>query len=85
MAEPEWDQETRSLALGLDSLDVCPICGGLAAECMAPEHQDDWVAEDPIRCHRETARLFKQKGYSEEANPAVAALAWPVHLRERGA
>jgi len=83
MAEPEWDEATRDLALALSDVPLCPHCGGPAELCQDPERQDDYVAVDPIRCHAHTARLLKQKGYSEETNPALGALLWPVRLMTR--
>lgn len=84
MAEPEWDQATRDLVLGLAGVDLCPVCGGPAYLCQDPARQDDWEAGAPIRCHAHTARLARQKGMSEQTNPNLAALVWPVSLVERG-
>jgi len=85
MAEPEWDEETRSLALALDDVRMCSVCGGPAYLCQDPERQDDWVAEAPVRCHAQTARLQRAKGVTEETNPHVSALSFPVRLVDRGA
>jgi hypothetical protein len=81
MAEPEWDEATRDLALALDSVDMCPICGGPSYLCQDPQRQDDWQAADPIRCHAQTARLQRAKNVTEETNPHTSALIWPVRLR----
>lgn len=80
MVEPEWDTETRVAALGLLGMDRCSACGGPAELCQDPTRQENWQAGDPVRCHATTARLQKQKGYSEETNPQLAALTWPVFL-----
>jgi hypothetical protein len=81
MAEPEWDQHSRDLALAHDALVFCDHCGNLRSVCTDPDRQDDWVAGDPIRCHAQTARLARQKGVTEDTNPNAEALSWPVHLR----
>lgn len=85
MAEPEWDEATRDLALALDAVPMCGSCGGPAYLCQDVERQDDWRAGDPVRCHATTARLQRQKGVTEETNPHVAALLWPVSLIDRSA
>jgi hypothetical protein len=81
VAEPEWDEATRDLALALDAVPLCPICGGPSYLCQDPQRQDDWQAGDPIRCHAQTARLARAKNVTEETNPHVSALIWPVRLR----
>jgi hypothetical protein len=83
MAEPEWDQATRDLVLALDAVPMCPHCGGPTYLCQDPERMDDWQAGDPIRCHATTARLERQKSVTEETNPHMQALLWPVSLRDR--
>jgi hypothetical protein len=83
VAEPEWDDATRDLVLGLDDVNLCLACGGPAYLCQDPERQDDWRAGDPIRCHAQTARLQRQKNVTEETNPHVQALIWPVRLMDR--
>lgn len=84
MAEPEWDEATRDLALALDDVRLCPVCGGPAYLCQDPERQFDWRADDPVRCHAQTARLERAKGVTEETNPHVEALIWPVRLMDGG-
>jgi hypothetical protein len=61
---------------------MCPLCGGPAYLCQDPERQDDWRAQDPIRCHAHTARLKRQQGMTEQTNPQIGALLWPVALVE---
>lgn len=80
LAEPEWDEETRNLALAHDAVNICPLCKGPAAICQDPARQFDWRAQAPVRCHITTARLLAQRGVSEQTNPAVGALLWPVSL-----
>lgn len=81
MAEPEWDEATRDLVLALDAVPMCPVCGGPSVLCQDPELQDDWRAADPIRCHAHSARLMRQRAVTEETNPGLAALLWPVYLK----
>jgi hypothetical protein len=83
MAEPEWDQATRDLVLALDAVPTCPVCGRPSYLCQDPARQEDWKAGDPIRCHATTARLTRQKGVTEQTNPHMAALVWPVSLLDR--
>lgn len=85
MAEPEWDEDTRNLALAFDQVALCPKCGGPRELCHDPEHQFDWETPPPIRCHRFTALLEAQRGVDENTNPLSAALIWrlPV-LRDEG-
>lgn len=81
MAEPEWDEATRDLALALDAVPMCPVCGGPSYLCQDVARQDDWQAGDPIRCHAQTARLQRAKGVTEETNPHTQALIFPVRLK----
>lgn len=80
LAEPEWDEETRNLVLALDAVDICPLCRNPTAICQDPDRQFDWRAGAPVRCHVTTARLLAQRGVTEQSNPAVQALLWPVIL-----
>lgn len=81
MAEPEWDDATRELVLAYDAMDLCQVCGRPASLCQDPERQFDWEVGAPIRCHATTALLQAQSGVSEETNPQVNALIWPIGLR----
>lgn len=81
MAEPEWDEQTRELALAYDAVDLCRVCGGPAFLCQDPEMQDQWVGADPVRCHRQTAVLQRQKGVTEKTNPFPQALIFRAVLR----
>lgn len=81
MAEPEWDTDTRDLVVGLDAVDTCGVCGRPTSVCQDPARQYDWVAGAPIRCHATTAVFEKQKAFTEETNPHLGALVWPVQLR----
>lgn len=84
MAEPEWDEETRLLALALDDYTAngeCPVCHRPAHICQDESRQFDWTVGAPVRCHATTAVLERQKGVTEETNPQRDALFWPVSLR----
>lgn len=82
MAEPEWDTETRDLALAYDAVHLCPVCNGPAYLCQDPELADLWGAAKPIRCHRTTALREAQKGVTEATNPIADALVWQSVLKE---
>lgn len=82
MAEPEWDEQTRDIALAYSAVELCPRCGGPAYLCQDPEFQERWQAPPPIRCHRLTAIRVAQKAVTEETNPAVDALIWGSVLKE---
>lgn len=81
LAEPEWDEQTRDIALAYADVDLCPSCGGPAYLCQDPELQDQWDAPAPVRCHRTTALRRAQKGFTEKTNPVVEALIWRTVLR----
>lgn len=89
LAEPEWDQASRDLATALDAVAECPHCHGDPALCQDPARADDWVADDPIRCYATTARSQRQKAFekshTEDTNPALDALSYPVRLIMRAA
>lgn len=85
MAEPEWDEETRTLAQAYEQVDLCPLCGGPAYLCQDPDLQDRWRAKAPVRCHKQTAVLRDQAKVSEQTNPQMNALLWGAELvDERG-
>lgn len=79
-AEPEWDEETRNLALANDAVEICPKCGRPTFVCQDPEHQFDWKVPAPVRCHAATALLQAAQRVTEETNPQAAALVWDVRL-----
>lgn len=81
MAEPEWDEQTRTLALGYDNVAICPICGGPAYLCQDPANQFAFDVLPPVRCHRKTALVNKQRQVTEQTNPVVEALIWSTRLR----
>lgn len=86
LAEPEWDQATRDLALALDAAKIehlCPICGREKSVCQSAELQDDWDVPPPTRCHATTAVRQHQKRLNEDTNPYQDALVWSTRLREK--
>ncbi len=85
MAEPEFDEQNRSLMLAFDSVKLCAVCGNPAILCQDPELQDKWKAAPPVRCHRNTALLVAQSKVTEETNPQMHALIWRAVLDEERA
>jgi hypothetical protein len=84
MAEPEWDEQTRAMALAYDLAPLCPACGGPAEECQDAEREFDWTTPAPVRCHRKTALLQAQGAINERDNPFPGALLWRLpELRDR--
>lgn len=84
MAEPEWDQASRDLALALDQVALCTVCGGPAELCQDPAREFDWQVPEPIRCHRTTRVRERQALMTEQSNPHQDALVWRVALRPDG-
>lgn len=84
MAEPEWDVDTRALALADDDVLLCPACGRPEHICQDAERQFNWRVPAPVRCHASTALLAAQKRVTEETNPQHQALLWRVELAEEG-
>ncbi len=82
MAEPEWDQEARDLALAYDDVDLCSACGGPAFLCQDPALQDSWDVPPPVRCHRKTALREAQSAVTEQTNPHTDALMWRTVLAD---
>jgi hypothetical protein len=80
MAEPEWDEDTRNLALGLAQVDLCQSCGGPAFLCQDPVNEFHWGVPPPVRCHRTTALRLAQRKVTEETNPVPEALLWRTVL-----
>jgi hypothetical protein len=82
VAEPEWDEDTRDLVLGLDGVDLCPACGGPAYLCQDPANEFKWQIPAPVRCHRKTALTQAQRRVTEQTNPIPEALLWRVVLSD---
>lgn len=84
MREPEWDDDTRALVLGLAGYEdsLCPLCKRPAHICQDSARQFDWITPPPTRCHATTASMAQQAKFKEETNPQVGALLFEVALRE---
>lgn len=82
MAEPEWDTDTRELALAYARVELCPKCHGPAYLCQDPALQESWRVPPPTRCHRITALRQAQKGVTEQTNPVTDALIWGTVLAD---
>lgn len=78
--EPEWDEESRGMALALAEYEagLCPSCRHPLAETTDIRHEDRYVAEPAVRCHRCTATEQASKTY--EGSPSPGALLIPVAL-----
>lgn len=76
--EPEWDEESRGLAVALGEYEagLCPSCRHPLAETTDPAHEERYVAGDAIRCHRCTASEQASRRYAE--SPSPGALLVPV-------
>lgn len=77
LAEPEWDAETRNLALALDQIPRCPACGGDPALCQNPANEFRWRTEPPTRCHATTVLRRNQQDNTSEIPDA---LLWRVYM-----
>ncbi|HEY9414796.1 MAG TPA: hypothetical protein VIQ30_08575 [Pseudonocardia sp.] len=79
--EPEWDEEQQALMLALDLHEAltCSGCGGYLPHTTAPEADDAYKAELPIRCHRCTAIAIGADAYSD--TPHAHALRFPTRLQ----
>ncbi len=82
MLEPEWDPETRDLALAHASVAMCPSCHGPAHLCQDPALQESWRVPPPVRCHKRTALMQAQSKVTEQTNPQMGALLWSAVLDE---
>lgn len=79
--EPEWDDETRSLAMAfaMYEADLCPGCNQPMSETTKAEHDGAYVAGQAVRCHFCTVNHMASDMYSDA--PQSQALFIPVHLR----
>ena len=69
--EPEWDDGQRAwfLALGeFEKHSLCPVCGGLKAECQSIDAEGSFHVPPPTRCHRRTAIDLASKEYEGVKN-----------------
>jgi hypothetical protein len=86
MAEPEWDDDTRALALGLADFEdsLCPACGRPSSVCQNPDNDGRFAVLDPIRCHATTALSIKTDRDREKHTLAPDALLYEVQLIGQG-
>jgi hypothetical protein len=82
MAEAEWDDDTRALALGLADFEdsLCPACGRPSAVCQSPDNDGRFAVLDPIRCHVTTALSMKRDADREKHTLAPDALLYEIQL-----
>ena len=69
------------LILGLDAVDLCPICGSPSFICQDPDLEYAWDVLPPVRCHRKTRLAEAQRKITEETNPVPEALLWRTALK----
>lgn len=74
--DPIWDEESRAWALALEhyELTLCSCgCGFPAVVSQAPENEDCFEVDLPIRCHARTAlvRAMDQVGNDTQAPDAL--------------
>lgn len=85
MAEPEWDESTRNMALALDDCDrtqMCGVCGQPKHICQNPDYQFDWTTDPPTRCHAATASIIQKRGFKDDPSAPIEALLFTARLRE---
>lgn len=79
--EPEWDEQSRGLALALSEYEagLCPSCRHPLAETTDPRHEDRYFTDEAVRCHRCTATDQASRRYAQ--SPSPGALLVPVEFR----
>jgi hypothetical protein len=80
--DPEWDDETRSLALGMAAYEaaLCPSCNRPESICQNPENDGRFIVRDPIRCHVTTALSLRRDADAKKTQLAPDALLYQVEL-----
>lgn len=78
--ESEWDDEQRGWmqAWLLYKANVHEPCGTYLPDATAPEAEEAWVAELPIRCHVCTRRSEAYKRADGQGLLHPEAVLWPV-------
>src|SRR3954462_13378745 len=81
--EPEWDEETRDLAIAyaMWESDLCPGCNSPLSETLSSDNEGLYVASAPVRCHSCTAREQTADAYAD--TPQANSLLIPVTLHKR--
>ena len=76
-----WSERDALLAQALTAYEemLCSGCGNSMHETMDPDHQQDWIAPLPMRCHACTAIAARAKAYAETDFPS--ALRFSASLR----
>lgn len=79
--EPEWDDEERAwmLALLLYKANVHTECGHYLPDSTAPDADEGYEVDLPIRCHACTARAQALKRYEDSRHPE--ALLFPARRK----
>lgn len=83
--EPEWDEESRAVAVTLIDLeaDTCTGCGQPLSETLKPEAAGAYEVPLPSRCHACDELFHRQKDYAEV--PHLHALRFGVRRKpDRG-
>lgn len=87
--EVEWDDEERGwmLALGLYRDRLCPVCGGPADECQAPQSLDEakngrYVVEATTCLRTKELRQDMDRMSDRVSEAESAALVFTTKLRE---
>jgi hypothetical protein len=80
--EVEWDDDTRSLALGLAAFEdsLCAACGRPETVCQNPDNDGRFAVRDPIRCHAATALSMRVDADKDKKQLAPDALLYNVEL-----
>lgn len=79
--DPEWDGQSRELALALEAYEVglCSGCRQPLSETTDPAAEGRYVSDPPILCHACTALSIGAEPYQEHAH--AQALRFGVRLK----
>ena len=83
MAEPRWDERSQAEILALGRYrSLVHECGGYLPDTTAPDADERYKADEPVRCHLCTARYAAQAAHLDGPHsPHPQALMWPVRRR----
>lgn len=78
-----WRRRDWLLAQALVEYDrlLCPGCGNPLHESMDPDHQNEWEAGLPMRCHACTVIEERAKQYGESFAPNALRFSATRHRR----
>lgn len=84
VADPEWNDEDRALALALTGYEagLCPGCRHPLEETTDPDNEFRYKAQTPVRCHRCTASSVASEAIQNSNYYHPDALLLPIELRE---